>query len=125
MRHYEVVIMVHPDQSEQSSSMIDRYTEIIKNKSGIIHRSEDWGKRQLAYPIKKLVKAHYLCLNIECNNDTITTLMESFKYNDAILRHLIIKKKNPVTSPSIMMKTVEKEELKKVSQQNEQLNNSE
>ncbi|AWD32475.1 30S ribosomal protein S6 [Candidatus Kinetoplastibacterium sorsogonicusi] len=113
MRHYEVVIIIHPDQSDQSLSMIDRYKNMVTNKNGIVHRSEDWGKKQLAYPIKKLVKAHYICLNIECNNEVLSELMESFKYNDAILRHLIIKKKNACTSPSIMMKTLEKEDSKK------------
>ena len=115
MRHYEVVFVVHPDQSEQVPAMIDRLQAIIKTNKGKIHRLEDWGRRQLAYPIQKLVKAHYVCLNIECGQATLDELEHSFRYNDAVLRHLVIKTKKTQTTPSIMMKSVEREEARKAS----------
>ena len=104
MRHYEIVFIVHPDQSEQVPAMIDRYKSIINAQGGQIHRLEDWGRRQLAYPIQKLHKAHYVLMNIECNGETLAELEHGFKFNDAILRHLTIKMKRAITTPSPMMK---------------------
>ncbi|MDP4590395.1 MAG: 30S ribosomal protein S6 [Burkholderiaceae bacterium] len=113
MRNYEVVFIVHPDQSEQVPAMIERYQALITGHGGVIHRLEDWGRRQLAYPIQKLVKAHYVCVNIECNQATLDELEHSFRYNDAVLRHLVIKTKTAETAPSIMMKSVERDEARK------------
>jgi len=104
MRHYEIVFIVHPDQSEQVPGMVDRYRGIVTSKGGKIHRLEDWGRRQLAYPIQKIHKAHYVLMNIECDGDTLNELEHSFKFNDAVLRHLTVKMKAAVTSPSPMMK---------------------
>ena len=104
MRHYEIVFIVHPDQSEQVPAMLERYKALIASHGGQIHRLEDWGRRQLAYPIQKLHKAHYVLMNIECNNDALTELEHGFKFNDAILRHLTIKMKHAITTPSPMMK---------------------
>ena len=115
MRHYEIVFMVHPDQSEQVPAMIERYKASIEAAGGAIHRLEDWGRRQLAYPINNLVKAHYAMLNIECGQATLDELEHSFRYNDAVLRHLVIKTKTAQTEPSIMMKQVEREEARKAS----------
>ena len=113
MRHYEVVFIVHPDQSEQVPAMIERYETIIKNDGGQVHRLEDWGRRQLAYPIQKLVKAHYVCLNIEIGQSTLDELEHSFRYNDAILRYLIAKTKEAPEGASFMMKSAEREEGRK------------
>ena len=115
MRHYEIVFIVHPDQSEQVPAMVERYQAMITEKGGKIHRLEDWGRRQLAYPIQKLVKAHYICMNIECGLDVLDELEHSFRYNDAILRNLIIKTDKAITEPSIMMKSVERDEARKVA----------
>src|ERR687895_1337726 len=104
MRHYEVVFIVHPDQSEQVPAMVDRYRQMVTGRAGRIHRLEDWGRRQLAYPIQKIHKAHYVLMNIECDNETLGELEHSFKFSDAVLRHLIIKMPKPVTSPSPMMR---------------------
>ncbi|MFT3733533.1 MAG: 30S ribosomal protein S6 [Rhodocyclaceae bacterium] len=104
MRHYEVVFIVHPDQSEQVPAMIERYKTLVTGKAGQIHRLEDWGRRQLAYPIQKIHKAHYVLMNIECDGDTLAELEHAFKFNDAVLRHLTIKTKKAVTAPSPMMK---------------------
>ena len=104
MRHYEIVFLVHPDQSEQVPAMIERYRNTITTGNGVIHRIEDWGRRQLAYPIAKVHKAHYVLMNIECDNETLTELEHSFKFSDAVLRHLIVKMDKPVTTPSPMMK---------------------
>lgn len=104
MRHYEIVFIVHPDQSEQVPGMVERYTSIVTTKGGVIHRLEDWGRRQLAYPIQKIHKAHYVLMNIECCGETLEELEHSFKFNDAVLRHLTIKMKAAVTTPSPMMK---------------------
>ena len=104
MRHYEIVFIVHPDQSEQVPAMVERYKGLISGKSGTVHRLEDWGRRQLAYPIAKVHKAHYVLMNIECDNETLNELEHSFKFSDAVLRHLIVKMDKPVTSPSPMMK---------------------
>ncbi len=104
MRHYEIVFIVHPDQSEQVPAMIERYKSIVGTRNGQIHRLEDWGRRQLAYPIQKVHKAHYVLMNIETDGETLAELEHSFKFNDAVLRHLIIKMKKAVTTPSPMMK---------------------
>ena len=104
MRHYEVVFIVHPDQSEQVPAMIERYQTLLKTNSGNIHRLEDWGRRQLAYPIQKIHKAHYVLMNIECDQKTLEELETSFKFNDAVIRHLTFATKSAVTAPSPMMK---------------------
>jgi small subunit ribosomal protein S6 len=104
MRHYEVVFIVHPDQSEQVPAMIERYRASVTGKGGRIHRLEDWGRRQLAYPIAKIHKAHYVLMNIECDNETLDELEHAFKFNDAVLRHLVVKMKAAVSAPSPMMK---------------------
>ena len=104
MRHYEIVFIVHPDQSEQVPAMIDRYKTIVTARNGQIHRLEDWGRRQMAYPIQKVHKAHYVLMNIECDGETLAELEHAFKFNDAVLRHLTIKTKKAVTVPSPMMK---------------------
>ncbi len=108
MRHYEICFIVHPDQSEQVPGMIERYKATIAARSGAIHRLEDWGRRQLAYPIQKIHKAHYVLMNIECDQVTLDELEHAFKFNDAVLRHLIIKMDGPVTEPSPMMRGEEK-----------------
>ena len=104
MRHYEIVFLVHPDQSEQVSAMVERYRSVIESGKGSIHRLEDWGRRQLAYPINKVHKAHYVLMNIECTLDTLHELESAFKFNDAVLRSLVIKRKEAVTAASLMMK---------------------
>jgi small subunit ribosomal protein S6 len=104
MRHYEIVFIVHPDQSEQVPAMIERYRGTIAAGNGKIHRIEDWGRRQLAYPIQKIHKAHYVLMNIECDNETLGELEHAFKFNDAVLRHLIVSMTEAVTGPSPMMK---------------------
>ena len=116
MRHYEIVFIVHPDQSEQVPAMIDRYKATLAAAGGKIHRIEDWGRRQMAYMIDKLAKAHYVCMNIECDQKTLEELEHAFKFNDAVLRHLIIKTKKAETEPSIMMKEVQREEARKQAQ---------
>jgi small subunit ribosomal protein S6 len=104
MRHYEIVFIVHPDQSEQVPAMIERYKTIVTGRAGQIHRLEDWGRRQLAYPIQKVHKAHYVLMNIECDQESLDELEHAFKFNDAVLRHLTVKMKKAVTTPSPMMK---------------------
>jgi small subunit ribosomal protein S6 len=104
MRHYEIVFIVHPDQSEQVPAMVERYRNLITSKGGQIHRLEDWGRRQLAYPIQKIHKAHYVLMNIECDGETLTELEHGFNFNDAVLRNLTVKMKHAVTTPSPMMK---------------------
>ena len=116
MRHYEIVFIVHPDQSEQVPAMIDRYKATLAAAGGKVHRIEDWGRRQMAYMIDKLAKAHYVCMNIECDQKTLDELEHAFKFNDAVLRHLIIKTKKAETEPSIMMKEVQREEARKSAQ---------
>jgi small subunit ribosomal protein S6 len=116
MRHYEIVFIVHPDQSEQVPAMLDRYKATLAAAGGKIHRMEDWGRRQMAYMIDKLAKAHYVCMNIECDQKTLDELEHAFKFNDAVLRHLIIKTKKAETEPSIMMKEVQREEARKSAQ---------
>ena len=119
MRHYEIILMIHPDQSEQVPAMIERYKGLVAGRGGKIHRIEDWGRRQMAYMIQKLAKAHYVCMNIECGQTTLDELEHGFKFNDAVLRHLVIKTKKAETEPSIMMKQVEREEARKALQATE------
>lgn len=104
MRHYEVVFLVHPDQSEQVPAMIERYKTLIEGGNGKIHRLEDWGRRQLAYPIQNLAKAHYVLMNIECNQDVLAELQAGFRFNDAVLRHLIVVRDSAVTEQSFILK---------------------
>ncbi len=116
MRHYEIVLLIHPDQSEQVPAMLERYKATITAAGGQIHRVEDWGRRQLAYQINKLAKAHYLCLNIETSKEILAELETGFKFNDAVLRHLTVQKDKAETTPSVMMKQVEREEARKAQQ---------
>lgn len=110
MRHYEIVFIVHPDQSEQVPAMIERYRGIVTAKNGKIHRLEDWGRRQLAYLIQKLHKAHYVLMNIECDQETLNELEYAFKFSDAILRHLTVRMDGPLTESSPMMRQEDKTE---------------
>jgi small subunit ribosomal protein S6 len=109
LRHYEIVFLVHPDQSEQVPAMLDRYRRMIEGNGGKIHRLEDWGRRQLAYPIEKAHKAHYVLLNIECERATLDELVSAFRFNDAVLRHLVIHRDEAITEPSLMAKPKEEE----------------
>lgn len=111
MRHYEIVFIVHPDQSEQVPAMIERYKSNITSRGGKIHRLEDWGRRQMAYAIQKVHKAHYVLMNIECDQETLEELEHGFKFNDAVLRHLTIKRDEAVTTPSPMMKEEKSRDL--------------
>jgi small subunit ribosomal protein S6 len=104
MRHYEIVFLVHPDQSEQVAGMVERYTSAIDAGKGSVHRLEDWGRRQLAYPINKVHKAHYVLMNIECNQDILDELNASFRYNDAVLRSMVIRRDDAITAESPIMK---------------------
>ncbi|NND82793.1 MAG: 30S ribosomal protein S6 [Gammaproteobacteria bacterium] len=109
MRHYEIVYLVHPDQSEQVGAMADRYKAVIEQGGGTVHRYEDWGRRQLAYPINKIHKAHYVLMNVEVDQPTLNEVENLFRFNDAIIRNLVLKMKGPENEPSIMMKEVEAE----------------
>ncbi|MCE2871899.1 MAG: 30S ribosomal protein S6 [Oxalobacteraceae bacterium] len=113
MRHYEIVFIVHPDQSEQVPAMIERYKGIVTARGGKIHRIEDWGRRQMAYMIQKLAKAHYVCMNIECDGETLSEIETGFKFNDAVLRHLTVRTKRAETAPSPIMKSVQREDAVK------------
>ena len=104
MRHYEIVFIVHPDQSEQVGAMVERYRNMVTQGGGTVHRLEDWGRRQLAYPIQKVHKAHYVLMNIECENAVLAEIENAFRFNDAVLRHLTIQMKAAVTAPSPMMR---------------------
>jgi len=110
MRHYEIVFLVHPDQSEQVPAMIDKYRAGIEGKSGQIHRLEDWGRRQLAYPIQKIHKAHYVMMNIECGQDALDELESAFRFNDAVIRHMTIRRDEAITEESPLMKKEEEEQ---------------
>ena len=112
MRHYEIVVLIHPDQSDQSSAMVERYKGIVEESGGTIHRLEDWGRRLLSYPIEKIHKAHYYLMNIECSLEPLNELVEAFKFNDAVLRHLVIKRKRAITEASAMLKTIEENAAK-------------
>lgn len=127
MRHYEVVFMVHPDQSEQVPAMIERYRQMIEGtaaaageaapeaRKGKIHRIEDWGRLQLAYPIQKIAKAHYVLMNVECDQETLSELETAFRFNDAVLRHLVVRMTKAETAPSVMSKRLQKEESRKTT----------
>ena len=112
MRHYEIVFLVHPDQSEQVPAMVERYHGMVTAADGKIHRSEDWGRRQLAHPINKVHKAHYVLLNIECTHDVVNEITTGFRFNDAVLRHLVIQRKDAITQASPMAVAVEEEKVK-------------
>ncbi len=112
MRHYEIVFLVHPDQSEQVSAMLERYRAIIESGNGSIHRLEDWGRRQLAYPINKIHKAHYVLMNIECDGDVLEQLNSAFRFNDAVIRNLVIKRDTAITEASFLIKSEEEREEK-------------
>ena len=114
MRHYEVVFLVHPDQSEQVPGMIERYTQLMADSGGNVHRIEDWGRRQLAYPINKIHKAHYVMMNIECGGEALEELSTLFRYNDAVLRNLVIKRKEAVTEESLILKQERESKERKV-----------
>ena len=109
MRHYEIVFLVHPDQSEQVPAMVEKYQGMVTEAGGQVHRSEDWGRRQLAHSIQKLHKAHYLLLNIECERETLDELIGAFRFSDAVLRHLVIRRDEAITEPSVMAKAHEEE----------------
>lgn len=115
MRHYEIVFLVHPDQSEQVPAMVERYRTMITNSGGAVHREEDWGRRQLEFPIKKIHKAHYVLMNIECGQEILEELESAFRFNDAVLRHLTLICKAAVTEKSAMLKEVEREESNKTT----------
>ncbi len=110
MRHYEIVFLVHPDQSEQVPAMVERYTRTITENGGKVHRLEDWGRRQLAYPINKIHKAHYVLMNVECGNESLDELTENFRYNDAVIRNMVIRRDEAITEASIMLQADEKRE---------------
>jgi len=118
VRHYEIVLLVHPDQSEQVPGMIERYTNVITKDGGQIHRLEDWGRRQLAYHINKIHKAHYVLMNVEASNDAMEELTTTFRYNDAVIRNLVIRRDEPVTEESLIMKA-EKEDRERKSRYQE------
>jgi len=105
MRHYEIVVMVHPDQSDQVPAMVKRYQSMIEESGGTVHRMEDWGRRQLAYPIDKIHKAHYLLMNLECNQTVLDELTTGFRFNDAVLRNLVMRVDAPITEPSLLVKS--------------------
>ena len=115
MRHYELVFVVHPDQSEQVPAMIEKYTATVTSQGGKVHRLEDWGRRQLAYPIEKIAKAHYVLMNIECGQAELDELEHAFRFNDAVLRHLVVKMTKAQTGPSPMLKVIQREEARKVA----------
>jgi small subunit ribosomal protein S6 len=115
MRHYEIVLLIHPDQSEQVPAMLERYKGVVTAGGGKVHRVEDWGRRQMAYMIQKLAKTHYLCLNIECSKEVLAELETGFRFNDAVIRHLTVLQDEAVSGPSVMMKMVEREDSRKSS----------
>lgn len=119
MRHYEVVLLVHPDQSNQVADMVTKYRSIVEENGGANHRLEDWGRRQLAYPINKIHKAHYVLLNIECNEETLAQLEELFKYNDAIIRSLVIRRDGAITEQSPLAKEAEDKRTRKANRRND------
>ena len=113
MRHYEIIFLVHPDQSEQVGGMVERYTKLIEEDGGKIHRLEDWGRRQLAYAINNVHKAHYVMLNVECTGKALAELEDNFRYNDAVIRHLVIKEDKAITEPSPLLKAKEEKDSRK------------
>ena len=114
MRHYEIVFIVHPDQSEQVPGMVERYRSMVLSKGGKVHRLEDWGRRQMTYPIQKMHKAHYVLMNIECNNEVLDELEHAFKFNDAVLRHLTVQMTEAIVAASPMMKEEKSRSLTQV-----------
>lgn len=108
MRHYEIVVLIHPDRSEQVPLMLERYQNLVRKDGGVVHRLEDWGRMQLAYPIKKMHKAHYILLNIECNEGTLQEIVTGFRFNDSVLRNLILRRKYAITEPSAMLQKKER-----------------
>ncbi len=118
MRHYEIVFLVHPDQSEQVNAMVDRYRTMIQATGGVIHRLEDWGRRQLAFPLAKVHKAHYVLMNIECDAPTLNELNSAFRFNDAVLRHLTVKRDSAVTEPSLMAKAKDEHDERESERRN-------
>ena len=121
MRHYEIVLLVHPDQSEQVSAMVERYTNTVKESGGQIHRLEDWGRRQLAYPINKVHKAHYVLLTVECDQKIVDELGEAFRYNDAVIRNIIIRRDKAITEESLLAKSAEEKRARKAARSEESL----
>ena len=121
MRHYEIVLLVHPDQSEQVSAMVERYTNTVKESGGQVHRLEDWGRRQLAYPINKVHKAHYVLLNVECDQKIVDELGEAFRYNDAVIRNIIIRRDKAITEESLLAKSAEEKRARKAARSEESL----
>lgn len=115
MRHYEVVLLVHPDQSDQVVGMVERYIKLVQDNNGIIHRLEDWGRRQLAYPIDKIHKAHYVLFNIETNGETLAELEELFRYNDAIIRSLVMRRDDAITEESQLAKNADEKRARKAT----------
>ncbi|MDN5871042.1 MAG: 30S ribosomal protein S6 [Nitrococcus sp.] len=109
MRHYEIVFLVHPDQSDQVAAMIERYRSLIEGNGGKIHRLEDWGRRQLAYPIRKLIKAHYILMNVECQPPDMEELVSMFRFNDAVIRHMVLSRQEAVSEPSLLAKSQDEE----------------
>ena len=122
MRHYEVVLIVHPDQSDQVVGMVERYIKLVQDNNGIIHRLEDWGRRQLAYPIQKIHKAHYVLFNIECDGETLTELEELFRYNDAIIRNLVIRRDDAITEESQLAKNADEKRARKADRRSDNRN---
>ncbi len=110
MRHYEIVFLVHPDQSDQVESMVERYRGMVESRGGTVHRFEDWGRRQLAYPIQKIHKAHYILMNVECDQEAIDEITSAFRFNDAVIRNLVIRRKEAITEPSELVKKDDKDE---------------
>ena len=117
MRHYEIVFLVHPDQSEQVPAMVERYQGMVTSSGGSVHRTEDWGRRQLAHPINKVHKAHYVMINVECDSAVLSEITSAFKFNDAVLRHLVIARKKAITEPSPMAVAVEEEKAREKEMQ--------
>lgn len=113
MRHYEIVVMVHPDQSDQVGAMVERYQKVVTDNGGKVHRFEDWGRRQMAYSIEKLHKAHYVLLNIECSGEVVKELDHAFRFNDAVVRYLIIKEDQAHTEPSFLLKAKEEKDTRR------------
>lgn len=120
MRHYEIVFMVHPDQSEQVPSMVERYTKAIESSGGKVHRLEDWGRRQLAYHIQKIHKAHYILMNVECSGEALDELTTNFRYNDAVLRNLVVRRDGPITEETLIMKQEREEKEREASKEAEE-----
>ena len=117
MRHYEIVLLIHPDQSEQVPAMLERYKGVVSAGGGKVHRVEDWGRRQMAYMIQKLAKAHYLCINIECGKEVLVELETGFRFNDAVLRHLTVLKSQAENTASVVMKMVDREDARRAPQE--------